>query len=99
MKYKKIFVKLICIAFSVLLLMQSAVVFAFAADYREQNFKTDIPSFKVVAVNTNSIKVSWSPVVNAEGYIVYRKTSSTQSWSKIATVGEVSSYNDKPAPW
>lgn len=36
--------------------------------------------------NTNGIKVTWGKVTGAAGYYIYRKTSSSASWTKIATV-------------
>jgi fibronectin type 3 domain-containing protein len=44
----------------------------------------------------NSINISWTKVMGAAGYYVYRRNSTTESWSKIATVNGVNSlsYNN-----
>ncbi|MCD7734323.1 MAG: hypothetical protein LUH48_04185 [Clostridiales bacterium] len=49
-----------------------------------------IPALEATVKNntsdTNGIKVTWSKVTGAAGYYVYRKTSSSSSWTRIATV-------------
>lgn len=49
------------------------------------------------ASNTSKgITVKWSKVTGADSYIIGRKTANT-GWTKIAEVGDVSSYTDKTA--
>ncbi|MBQ9165987.1 MAG: Ig-like domain-containing protein, partial [Oscillospiraceae bacterium] len=55
------------------------------------------PPAPVSAANTAAgIKVTWSKVSDATGYIVYRKTSSSTGWSRITTIssGSTVSYTD-----
>ncbi len=46
--------------------------------------------------DTNGIKVTWSKVTGAGGYYVYRRTSTSAKWSRIATVssGSTTVYLD-----
>ena len=44
---------------------------------------------------SSGITVSWEKVNGITGYRVYRKTEEDSSWSKLADVGDVSSYTDK----
>ncbi|MCD8381870.1 MAG: hypothetical protein LUC30_02980 [Clostridiales bacterium] len=46
--------------------------------------------------DTNGIKVTWSKVTGAAGYFIYRKTSASGSWTRIATVssGSTTVYLD-----
>ena len=44
---------------------------------------------------SSGITVSWEKVDGITGYRVYRKTDEDSSWSKLADVGDVSSYTDK----
>lgn len=37
-------------------------------------------------VTSNSIKLKWEPVTGATGYAIYRRTTTSKSWEKIATV-------------
>lgn len=55
-----------------------------------------VPKLTKISNVSNGIKVQWSKVSGATGYIIGRKTSSS-GWSQIATVGNVSSYTDKTA--
>ena len=56
------------------------------------------PTLKTVTSTTSGIKLSWSEVTGAEGYIVYRKTDSG-SYEKIKTLKGVTalSYTDSSA--
>ncbi len=52
------------------------------------------PTLKAPTNTSNSIKVSWSAIKGADGYIVYRKAGSATKWTKLATV-KGTSYTDK----
>ena len=56
------------------------------------------PTLNTPTSTTSGIKLSWSKVTGAEGYMVYRKTGSG-SYSKIATVkgSTIVTYTDKSA--
>lgn len=51
---------------------------------------------KVEAVGAKSIKITWSKVSGATGYALYRSTSQTGSWTRLATV-KGTSYTDSTA--
>ena len=57
-----------------------------------------LPVLKSISNGTSGITVNWQKVSSADGYYVYRKTSST-SWQRIATVkkGSTVKYTDKTA--
>lgn len=55
-----------------------------------------IPKLTKIGNSAKGMTVKWNKVQGADGYIIGRKTSKT-SWTKIAQVGDVSSYNDKTA--
>ena len=55
-----------------------------------------IPELKKASNVTKGIKITWEKVEGANGYIIGRRTSST-GWTKIATLGDVSSYIDASA--
>lgn len=58
------------------------------------------PSFKLESVSYNSIKLSWSQVGQADGYIIYRTVNSDDTgWKAIKTVkgGTTVKYTDKTA--
>lgn len=55
-----------------------------------------VPRLTKISNASNGVKVQWGKVSGATGYIIGRKTSSSD-WTKIATVGNVSSYTDKTA--
>lgn len=55
-----------------------------------------VPKLKSATNATKGIKITWSKVKGATGYIIGRRTSST-GWSKIATVKNVDNYIDKTA--
>ncbi len=52
------------------------------------------PKLKSIVNSTKGITVKWEKSVGASEYIVYRKTSSSSKWEKIATT-ESRSYTDK----
>jgi len=55
---------------------------------------------KLTSTNTRSgLKLSWNKVYNATGYTVWRKASTADSFTKIATIkkGDITSYNDTRA--
>ncbi len=54
------------------------------------------PKLTKVGNSAKGLTVKWNKVQGADGYIIGRKTSKT-SWTKIAQVGDVNSYNDKTA--
>ncbi len=55
-----------------------------------------IPKLKTATNATKGIKITWSKVKGANGYIIGRKTKST-SWTKIAETDNVDNYIDKTA--
>ena len=54
------------------------------------------PGLTKVGNSAKGLTVKWNKVQGADGYIIGRKTSKS-SWTKIAQVGDVNSYNDKTA--
>ena len=52
---------------------------------------------KSVSNTASGIKVTWSKVNQASGYYIYRKTGTSKTWQKIATIkkGSTVSYVDK----
>lgn len=40
-------------------------------------------NFKAVRYSSTSIKLTWSPVVGASGYVLYRYNASTQAWVRL----------------
>lgn len=44
------------------------------------------PSLKVAATSYNTLKLTWSRIANAEGYEIYRSTSSSSRGTKIKTM-------------
>lgn len=59
-----------------------------------QRIKT--PLMKDVGKHKEGLKVSWSPVSYADGYYVYRRSSTSEQWQKVADIsdGKTSSYVD-----
>ena len=56
------------------------------------------PTLKTKATSTkSSIKISWNAISDVSGYYVYRRASTSDSWTKIATVTSGTSYTDKSA--
>ena len=55
-----------------------------------------VPKLKAATNATKGIKITWSKVKGATGYIIGRRTSST-GYTKIATVKNVDNYIDKTA--
>lgn len=51
------------------------------------------------AVTASSVKLSWNKVSDASGYVIYKRSSSSASWVKIATIksGKTTSYTYKKA--
>lgn len=51
------------------------------------------PTLQGTTAQANGIQVRWNAVPGATSYAIYRKTSST-GWSRVGTVGQVTSYVD-----
>lgn len=60
----------------------------------KRQFTPGTPTGGSVLNSANAIKVSWSKVAGATGYIVYRKTNNSKSWTRLATVTGTS-YMDR----
>ena len=60
----------------------------------KRQFTPGTPKVTSVLNSANAIKVSWSSVNGATGYIVYRKANNASGWTRIATV-KGTSYMDK----
>ncbi len=52
------------------------------------------PILKAPTNTANSIKVTWTPIKGAQGYIVYRKAGSATKWTNLGKV-KSASYTDK----
>ncbi len=52
------------------------------------------PSVKSITTSTNTIKLQWSAVKGAKGYIVYRKANVSSNWTRLGTTTGTS-YTDK----
>lgn len=50
-----------------------------------------------LTVNASAIKLQWSKIEGADGYVIYRRTSASESWQRIKTVksGDTLSYTNK----
>ncbi len=59
-------------------------------DYDHRDFSIEEPVFKVKTKN-NCAEITWDPVKNADGYLVYKKSDSSPHWENIA---EISSQSD-----
>ena len=61
----------------------------------EKQFKIKLktPSVKVAKSGSSAVKVSWSKVTGAQGYVVERSTGKT--WSKVGTVKGKTYFTDK----
>ena len=61
----------------------------------EKEFKIQLktPSVKVAKSGSSAVKVSWSKITGAKGYIVERSTG--KKWSKVATVNGKTYFTDK----
>lgn len=59
--------------------------------------KLSTPAIKTVSPTGLNLKVSWTKVSGAQGYRVYRKSSGSKSWTRVATVtnGATLTYTDK----
>ena len=56
------------------------------------------PTLKTKVTSTkSSIKISWNAISDVSGYYVYRRASTSDSWTKIATVTSGTSYTDSSA--
>ncbi len=52
----------------------------------------DTPALKsTTCVSYNSIRINWTPVKNAQGYRIYRRTSANGSWIRIGRITKQSS--------
>ena len=60
---------------------------------KEFKIKLKTPSAKVAKSGSSAVKVSWSKVTGAQGYVVERSTGKT--WSKVATVKGKTYFTDK----
>lgn len=61
---------------------------------------TRVPATEVTSLqlNSSSVTVEWAPVENIDGYVVYRKPTSSDVWQKVCTVSsDVTSVDDKGA--
>lgn len=56
--------------------------------------KPSATTIKTTPINANQVKLTWKKATNATGYEIYRSTSKTKGFKKIATVGNKTSYND-----
>lgn len=56
---------------------------------------TKASGVRTAAAGYNRVKVSWSSNVGADGYQVYRSTSKNGKFTKVATVKNKTSYEDK----
>lgn len=54
------------------------------------------PTLKKIENATASVKITWSKVENADGYVLYRKSLGEKSWERIAVIknGSTTSYKD-----
>ena len=59
-----------------------------------RQFTPGTPTGGSVLNSSKALKVSWSKVSGATGYIVYRKANNSKSWTRLATV-KTTSYMDK----
>ncbi len=53
------------------------------------------PSVKINSTTTSSIKLSWTKVPGAKGYVVYRSTSKDGTYKKVKTYKKTTTYTDK----
>lgn len=52
---------------------------------------------KLSKASGSSLKLTWGKAANADGYVIYRKVSTSNKWEKVATIkkGSTVSYTDK----
>ncbi len=60
----------------------------------KRQFTPGTPTGASVLNSANAIKISWSKVSGATGYIIYRKANNSANWTRIASVTSTS-YMDK----
>lgn len=51
-----------------------------------------VADFKVGAVSTSAVKLTWTKVSGAKGYIIYQYDNSKKTWKRIAKAGNVNSF-------
>ena len=69
-----------------------------ASELASYQYKVAAPVIKGnLASNENSVKLEWSKVKGADGYKIYRKSNSGDSWTLIKTIknGDTTSYVNK----
>ena len=67
--------------------------------YMNEGYLLGTPVLGSASNASGGIKITWSSVTGATGYVVYRKTSASDDWSKLTTIssGSTLSYTDKTA--
>ena len=68
-----------------------------ASAYTECVFRAGVPVISKFTTTESSVKLQWKKISGADGYVIYRKTKSSDSWKKIKTVksGDTISYTNK----
>ena len=60
-------------------------------------FYVGVPIISKISTTESSAKLQWKKINGADGYVIYRKAKSTDSWKRIKTVksGDTTSYTNK----
>ena len=67
-----------------------------ASTFSECIFYVGVPIISEITTTESSIRLQWKKIEGADGYVVYRKVKSTDSWKRIKTIksGDTTSYTN-----
>ena len=67
-----------------------------ASTFSECIFYVGVPIISKITTTESSIRLQWKKIEGADGYVVYRKVKSTDSWKRIKTIksGGTTSYTN-----
>ena len=67
-----------------------------ASTFSECIFYVGVPIISKITTTESSIRLQWKKIEGADGYVVYRKVKSTDSWKRIKTIksGDTTSYTN-----
>ena len=67
-----------------------------ASTFSECIFYVGVPIISEITTTESSIRLQWKKIEGADGYVVYRKVKSTDSWKRIKTIksGGTTSYTN-----
>ncbi len=67
-----------------------------ASTFSECIFYVGVPIISKITTTESSIRLQWKKIEGADGYVIYRKVKSTDSWKRIKTIksGGTTSYTN-----